>query len=183
MGSAAEVVEHVTPGRVIGSTAAMAFVDHNQIEEVGWELAVDLLPLLTASHGLIECQIDFVVLLDLTVGDLVHHFAKGREVLLHGLVDQDVAVRQEENAFLGLCLPQPPDDLEGGVGLASTSSHDQQHALLALGNSFDGAVDGHALIVARLLATAISVERLLDKLDGGGFNKPLPLLVKRPQII
>jgi hypothetical protein len=70
----------------------------------------------------------------------VHHFTEGGEVLLHGLVDQDVAVGQEQDAFLGLGLPQPPDDLEGGVGFAGAGGHDQQHALLPLGDGFDGAL-------------------------------------------
>jgi hypothetical protein len=54
--------------------------------------------------------------------------------------------------FLGPGLPQPPDDLEGGVGLAGAGGHDQQDALLAAGDGFDRAVDGVELVVARRLA-------------------------------
>jgi hypothetical protein len=85
--------------------------------------------------------------------------------------------------FFGLGLPQAPDDLERGVGLAGASGHDQQHALLPLGNGFDGAVDGDALVVARFAAAAIGVERLLDEFDGFGRVQPFPLLVQRPQIV
>ena len=53
--------------------------------------------------------------------------------------------------FLAFGLPQPPDDLKGGVGLAGASGHDQQDTLLAFGDGFDGAVDRHLLVVVRLL--------------------------------
>jgi hypothetical protein len=35
MCGAAEVVQDLAPGRVIGGAAAVAFVDHDQIEETG----------------------------------------------------------------------------------------------------------------------------------------------------
>ncbi len=57
--------------------------------------------------------------------------------------------------FLRPGLPQAPDDLEGGVGLAGAGGHDEQDAVLPLGDGFDGLVDGDALVVARLLAAAV----------------------------
>ena len=39
------------------------------------------------------------------------------------LVDEDVAVGEEEDALGGLVLPKPPDDLERGVGLARAGGH------------------------------------------------------------
>jgi hypothetical protein len=55
--------------------------------------------------------------------------------------------------------------LECGVGLAGASGHDQQHALLALGNGRDGAIDGLQLVVARRLAGGVL--RGCDLLDLG----------------
>ena len=74
--------------------------------------------------------------------DLGHRLAEGLEVVGLGLVDQDVAVGEEEDAFLRARLPQPPDDLERGVGLAGAGGHDEEDAILALGDGLDGAVDG-----------------------------------------
>ena len=87
--------------------------------------------------------------------ELCHGGAEGAEVVHHGLVDQDIAVGEEKNAFLAPGFPQAPDDLEGGIGLAGAGGHDQEDAILALGDGFDGLVDGDALVVARLLAAAI----------------------------
>ena len=161
----------------------MAFIDDHQIEEIGRELTIDLFPLLTPSYSLIERQIDFVVLLDLAISDLVHHLTKRGEILLHSLVDKDVAVGQKQNALLGLSLPQPPNDLECRVGFAGAGGHDQQHPLLAFGDGLDGTVDGDALVIARLLAASVGVKRLLDEFDHSVCDEPLPLLVKRPQIV
>jgi hypothetical protein len=43
LGGAGEVVEDLAPGGVFGGAAAMAFVDDDQVEEVGRELLVDVL--------------------------------------------------------------------------------------------------------------------------------------------
>ncbi len=94
--------------------------------------------------------------------ELGHGRTEGAEVVDHGLVDQDVAVGQEQDAFLAPGLPQPPDDLKGGVGLAGAGGHDQQDAVLALGDGLDRRVDGVALVVARLLAAAVVVVGLQD---------------------
>jgi hypothetical protein len=64
--------------------------------------------------------------------------AERLEVVGLGLVDQDVAVGEEEDALLhGAGLPQPPDDLKGRVGLARAGRHDEQDAVLALGDRLD----------------------------------------------
>ncbi len=94
--------------------------------------------------------------------ELCHRGAERAEVVHHGLVDEDVAVGEEEDALLPPGLPQPPDDLEGGVGLAGAGGHHEQDAVLALGDRLDGPVDGDALVVARLLAARIGVVVLED---------------------
>ena len=59
-------------------------------------------------------------------------------------------------------FPQPPDDLEGGVGLAGAGGHDEQDAVLAARNGLDRAVDGDLLVVARRFAGAVVVVFLRD---------------------
>ena len=161
-----EVVEDLAPGGILGGAAAVALVDDDQVEEAGRELAEELLALLRAGDGLVEAEIDLVggvdaallverrgefdlgavVALDgLRAGaELRHRRAEGAEVVDHRLVDEDVAVGEEEDALLAAGLPQPPDDLEGGVGLAGAGGHDEQDAVLALGDGLDGGVDGVA---------------------------------------
>ena len=62
---AGEVFQHLAPGRVLGGAAAVAFVHDDQVEEVGRELAVDVLPFLGARDALVEGQVDFVGFVDL----------------------------------------------------------------------------------------------------------------------
>ena len=83
--------------------------------------------------------------------------------------------------FLRPGLPQPPDDLEGGVGLAGAGRHDQQDAVLALGDGLDGRVDGVDLVVARRLAAAVVVVVLKDDLLGVR-RQALPGAIARPEI-
>ena len=83
--------------------------------------------------------------------------------------------------FLRPRLPQPPDDLEGGVGLARAGRHDQQNAVPALGDGLDRRVDRVDLIVARLLAAAVVVVILKNDLLGFGVEA-LPGAIARPQV-
>ena len=183
LGGGGEVFEDLAPGGILGGAAAVALVDDDEVEEAGRELAEELLALLRAGDRLIEAEVDLVGGVDAALlverrgefdfgavlaldglragAELRHGGAEGPEVVDHGLVDEDVAVGEEEDALLASGLPQPPDDLEGGVGLAGAGGHDEQDAVLALGDGLDGGVDGVALVVARLLAAAI-VEVVLE---------------------
>ena len=73
--------------------------------------------------------------------ELRHRRAERPEVVDHRLVDEHVAVGEEQDALLAPGLPQPPDDLERRVGLAGAGRHDQQDAVLALGDGLDRGVD------------------------------------------
>ena len=149
LGGGGEVLENLAPGGVLGGAAAVALVHDDQVEEVRRELLVDVLLFLGAGDRLIERQVDFEGFVDLAVGDLGHRLAERLEVVGLGLVDEDVAVGEEQDAFLRTRLPQPPDDLKGGVGFAGAGGHHQQDAVLASGDGLDRAVDGDQLVVAR----------------------------------
>ena len=114
-------------------------------------------------------------------GKLGHGATEGAEVVDHGLVNQHVAVGQEQDALLAPGLPEPPDDLEGGVGFSRPGRHDKQDAVLAFGDGLDRRIDGVDLIVARGLAAAIVVIILQDDLFGFGV-KALPLGVACPEV-
>ena len=115
------------------------------------------------SRAVVKLDFGAVVALDgLGAGaELCHRRAERAEVVDHRLVDQHVAVGEEEDALLAAGLPEPPDDLEGGVGLAGAGRHDEQNAVLALGDGLDRGVDGVDLVVAGRLAAAV-VEVVLE---------------------
>jgi hypothetical protein len=74
---------------------AMAFVDDDEVEEVGGELFVDVLGFFGACDGLVEGEIDFVGFIDLPLFDFGHGRAEGGKVVLFGLIDEDVAIGEE----------------------------------------------------------------------------------------
>ena len=152
-----EVLEHFAPGRIIGRTTTVTLVHDDQVEEVRGELFVDVLLLLRSRDGLIKRQVDFECFIDRAMGDLGHRLTERLEVVGLGLVGEDVAVDEEEDALLGARLPKPPNDLEGGVGLAGAGGHHEQDAVLAAGDGLDGAVDGDELVVMRRLAGTVFV--------------------------
>lgn len=111
---------------------------------------------------------------------LVGHGAlEGAKVVDHGLVDEDVAVGQKQDALFGAALPQAPDDLEGGVRFAGAGGHDQQHAVLPGSNGFDRTVDGVELVVARGFVGGV-----IKPSDAAFFGGPaLPGAVAVPQLL
>ncbi|MNN23437.1 hypothetical protein D3C81_1368350 [compost metagenome] len=182
MGGTGEVVENLAPGGVFGGAASVAFVDHHEVEEIAGKLLVDILLFFVAGHGLIQRQVDFVGLFDLPFGNLSHRLAEGLEVVVLGLVDEDVAVGEEEDAFLLPRLPQAPDDLEGRVGLAGAGGHDQQDAILPARHGLNGTVDGVHLVVARHAPGAVVVIRGFGLLLAFA-AEALPLTVALPQLL
>ena len=80
-----------------------------------------------------------------------------------------------------LVPPKPPDDLEGGVGLACSRGHDEKDTVAASGDGRDGRVDGVDLVVARRLAAAIVKIVLKDDFFGSRCQA-LPGPVARPQV-
>ena len=105
LGSRGEVFEHLAPGGIVRGAAPVTLVHEDQIEEVRGELPVDFLLLLGPGHGLIEAEIDLKRLVHPAVGDLGQGLAEGLEIVGLGLVGQDIAIHQEEDAFLGAGSP------------------------------------------------------------------------------
>ena len=58
--AAGEIFEDFAPGRILGGAAAVALVDHDQVEEAGRELAEQLLAFLRAGDRLVQAEIDLV---------------------------------------------------------------------------------------------------------------------------
>ena len=55
-----EVLKNLPPGRILGGTATMALVDHDEIEEARRKLAEHLLAFLWPGDRLIKTEIDFI---------------------------------------------------------------------------------------------------------------------------
>ena len=178
--AAGEVFEDFAPLGILGGAAPVTFVDDDQVEEIRGDVSEDLVVFVRAGDSLIEAQIDLVRRIDGALADLGHHLAEGLEVVDQGLVDQDVTIGEEQRALYSPGLPQPPDNLEGGVGLAGAGGHDQQHALLSLGNGLDGAVNGLGLVIAGLLARDVLVVGLGHQWLGAVIDAA-PLLVAGPE--
>ena len=94
-------------------------------------------------------------------GDALHSVLVKLLKVVLGLVRQDVAVSDEQDARLlrratgvPVGLVQFPADLEGGVGLARARCHGEQDALFVVGDGIQHGVDGDFLIVAGLAAAA-----------------------------
>ena len=197
-----KVLKNLPPSGILGGTAAMALVDHDEIEEARRKLAEHLLVFLRPGDRLIETEIDFIGGIDSPRSlegagqiprragcafdgpgvrrELRHCRAERPEVVDHGLVDQHIAIGQKQDALLATGLPQPPDDLERGIGLAGAGRHDQQDAVVPLGDGLHGRVDGGDLVVPRDLAAVVEIVLEDDGFDLG--RQTLPGAIACPQL-
>jgi len=106
------------------------------------------------------------------------------EVINERLVDEDIPIRPEQYPLYDARLPQPPYDLECGIGLAGAGGHDEQYAARDVGDRLDSSVDGIHLVVARLLARGVIMVRLKDEFfrlvsDAAELLVALPQLLRR----
>src|ERR1019366_5631659 len=137
----------------------------------------ELLPFLGAGQRLIQTEVNFVRGVDTTLlvngrgdrgcgptlgldglrtcAELCHRSLERTEVVNHRLIDEDVAVCKVEDPLLSSTFPEPPDDLEGRVGLARACRHDEQYTILTLCDGLGCSIDGVALVVPRLSAAAV----------------------------
>jgi len=87
------------------------------------------------------------------------------------LFDEDVAVGEEEDALFAAGFPEAPDDLEGGVSFSGAGGHDEEAAVVAGGDGFNGGVDGVALVVAGgFIATIGEIVRQADSGNSSKFS-------------
>ena len=83
----------------------MAFVDHNQVKEIRGHLFKGFLIFFRAGDGLVQREVDFKGRVDGAPGDLGHRRAKRQEVVIFGLIDQNVAIGQEQDPLLTFRFP------------------------------------------------------------------------------
>ena len=173
-----EVLENTAPAAVCLRGAPVALVYDDEVKEIGREefvllrqgrvLVLLLAVGIAAGELLVEAEVDLVGSQAVAViageVDLVHHGAERREVLLDGLVHQEVAIRQVEHAVAQAAAQQSPHDLESRVGFARTRGHHQQQATPPGRNGIQRAVDSHALVIARRVHPRTAVVRLVAHL-------------------
>ena len=83
----------------------MALVDDDQIKEILTEFAVGVLIFIVVRKALIQRKIDFIGFVDFLMLDDRHFVFEVTKITAPGLVDQGVAVGQEQDAFFGTGLP------------------------------------------------------------------------------
>lgn len=98
----------------------MALVHDDEVEEVRRILFVKTRTTLVPRDGLIDGEVHLPALVDLAVLDLLAGIAKGGEILVLGVVHQDVAIGQVEDPGMPMLsgpvparIPELPADLEG----------------------------------------------------------------------
>ena len=90
-----EVVEHGAPTALVTTGAAMAFVDDDQIEEVRAVLAEYVFA--GRAQGLVDAKVHVPALADVAAGNLVAGITERREHLGHRVINQNIAVGQEQD--------------------------------------------------------------------------------------
>ena len=83
----------------------MAFVDHNQVKEIRLYLFKGFLIFFRAGDGLVQREVDFKCRVDGAPGDLGHRRAKRQEVVIFGLIDQNIAIGEEQDPLLTFRFP------------------------------------------------------------------------------
>ena len=142
-----KIVQNLPPGEVSFGTAPVTLINYDKVKEIRGELFVDILLFFVSGNRLVQRQVNLKRLVDLALADLGHRRTERLEVVVFGLINENVAVGQKQDAFLLSRLPQSPDNLEGGVGFASTGGHDQQNTILPFGNGFYCTVNGVGLVI------------------------------------
>src|SRR5690606_14746360 len=120
LGCGLEPLENFPPVAVVARTAAMAFVNDDEIEEVARILSVEAGTVLVTRDGLVDREIHVAALDRHAASYLVTGVAKRAEILCHRIVDQDVAISEKQDLRVPVhpfgipaCRPQLPADLEG----------------------------------------------------------------------
>ena len=93
-----EVFEYSAPAGILLGTATVTLIDDNKVEEIRLECTERLFILITGQL-LIKGQIQLIGAVQLFALDFRHDLCKRLEVLLHGLVDKNVAVSRNRIFF------------------------------------------------------------------------------------
>ena len=156
----------------------MAFIDHDEVEKIRRVVTKVRRVARPAHKGLKDGEEDAAVLghapllLDLIGCNPHQRIVRERRERVVGLVGQDVAVCQEQDArparglrvrFPVLEVPatlkQLPRQLKGDEGLARAGGQSQQDAVAPVGNGVQRASDRHVLVIAALPGAALVLER------------------------
>jgi hypothetical protein len=148
-----EVVQHFFVGVVDG---AVAFIDDDEIEEVGREL-LRLVPD-DVEHGGIGRDVDAAVLGDELFADIGPARLMGQVFLEGGqrLFAQGDAVDEKQRFFGMTGTHQGIDHGDAGAGLAGAGGHDQQEVAFFLFDAFQDGADGPDLVVTACDGVLIS---------------------------
>ena len=163
---AGEVFQNPPPATLLFGRAPVALIYDDQVKEVRGEQLAEVFLIVVSHQLLVEGEVHLVggdgAGIIFCHIDLVGHLFQRGEVLLDGLVHQDVAVRQIEHLALHAAFQKPVDDLKGGIGLACPGSHDQQKSLLSPGDGIHRPVDGDPLVVPGRISVLTGIVRLVD---------------------
>ena len=139
----------------------MTLIHNHEVKEVRRKKISEVFLIIVTHQLLIQREIDlmrgngtFIVFRGV---DLMNHLFQRCKILLNGLIHKDITVSQIENLFLHIALKQTINDLECGISLARTGSHNQQKAILSLGNSINCSVNCNTLIITRRIGILAAI--------------------------
>ena len=168
LGSRGKILQDPAPTALLLGRTTVTLVYDDEVKEIRFEKLGKMLLIVVAHQLLIQGEIDLVGSNGAGVVpgniDLVNDLLQRGEVLLDGLIHQDIAVGQVENLTLQAALQQAVDDLKGGIGLSGAGGHHQKQAGLPAGDGIQGAVDGDALVIAGRIGGLAAVIGLVQNL-------------------
>ena len=144
--------KNASPVAVVLCTTSVALIYNNEVKEVLLEQLGIMVFFTTITYKLlIKGEIDFIgsdcswVILGYIY--LMNGLFQRGEILLYGLVCQNVSVAKVENLSLHSTLQEPIYNLECGICLSSSSRHNKKKPLLSLCYSIQSSVDCYSLII------------------------------------
>jgi len=96
--------------------------------------------------------------------DFMDCFFQRGEILLNGLVNENVPVGKIQDLFLHTAFQQTIYSLESNIRFAGAGRHDEKNSLLSSRNCIHGAVDSVPLIIARSVGRLAGVVGLVNDL-------------------
>src|ERR1017187_7637986 len=95
-----EGFQDLPPVRVISGGTTVAFVNDDEIEEIRAEFPVQAGAVLIFGEALVQGEVHLTALVRHAAFDLHPGIAKGQEIFVLGIVNQNVAISQEQNTGL-----------------------------------------------------------------------------------